>query len=252
MKLLKKIKYLLITLYFYIIATLYIVFYGGFVLAKAWFMKKILKKGREAREYVLREIKTFGRRAFSWLFSEVVVHGKENFPSQKPFLIVANHQSIMDIPLILGFIETGAFIAKKELSRIPGVNWYVEYLGGLFVDRGNPRQTAIVLKEAIKRLKEGTCFIIFPEGTRSKDGNIQEFKPGSLILAKKAEVKILPVSIWGTYNLIPKGRILFRPGKVHVLIHPLVDPKNFETEKEMEGKIKKIIAKGIEKLRSLD
>jgi len=249
-RLLKEIKYLLVTLYFYIIATLYIVFYGGFVLSRAWFMRKLLKKEKEAREYVLKEIQTFGRRSFSWLFSKVVIHGKENLPDRKPFLVVANHQSLMDIPLILGFIETGAFIAKKELSKVPGINWYVRYLGGLFVDRGNPRQTATVLKEAIRRLKNGICFIVFPEGTRSKDGNVQEFKPGSLILAKKAGVKILPVSIWGTYELIPKGRILFRPGEVHLLIHPLVDPKDFKTEREMEEKIREIIVEGVEKLRS--
>ncbi|RKX39692.1 MAG: 1-acyl-sn-glycerol-3-phosphate acyltransferase, partial [Thermotogae bacterium] len=86
MRLLKKIKYLLVTLYFYIIATLYIVFYGGFVLLSAWFMRKFLKREKEAREYVLREIRTFGKRSFSWLFSKVVIHGEENLPDKKPFL----------------------------------------------------------------------------------------------------------------------------------------------------------------------
>ncbi|MDK2786073.1 MAG: 1-acyl-sn-glycerol-3-phosphate acyltransferase [Thermotoga sp.] len=241
----KKFKNLLVTLYFYFIAVVYIVFYGGFVLLRSFLMKD----RERAREYVLGEIEKFGRRAFKWLFSEVVVEGKENIPKDRNFIVVANHQSIMDIPLILGFVATGAFIAKKELKKIPGVNWYIKYLNGVFLDRKNPRKAVKALREAIEKLKNGVTFVVFPEGTRSPDGEMLPFKKDSLMIAMKTGVPILPVSIWGTYHLIPKNHWIFTPGRVFLKIHSPVDPQRFSSEKELREYVENIIRKGVEELK---
>jgi 1-acyl-sn-glycerol-3-phosphate acyltransferase len=242
----RKIRDLLLTLYFYFIATVYIVFYGGFVLFRSFLMRDREK----ARKYVLKEIEKFGKRAFTWLFSDVVVEGNENIPKDRNFIVVANHQSLMDIPLILGFVATGAFIAKEELRKIPGVNWYIRYLNGVFLDRKNPRRAVKALREAIEKLKNGVTFIVFPEGTRSPDGKVLPFKKDSLMIAVKTGVPVLPVSIWGTYHLIPKGRWTFTPGKVFLKIHEPVDPREFSSEEELRKYAEEVVKRGVEELKA--
>ncbi len=244
---LNKFLRFLTTIYFIIISTLYLVFYGGFVLIRGWLLKKF-KGEDESRNYVLREIEKFGKRAFSWLFSKVEIEGLENVPDE-PVLIVSNHQSIMDIPLILGFVKRGGFIAKKELEKVPGVSWFIKYLGGVFIDRGNMRQTAREIKKVLKRMEEGTSYIVFPEGTRTEDGSVRDFKKGSLYLAMKTGVKVLPVAIWGTMYLVPKRTLLFSPGKVYAKILPPVDPKDFKSEEELTEHVRRSIVEAVEKLK---
>ncbi len=243
----KKVYRLLTTVYFLVITTLYVVFYGGFVLLWGWMLKKF--KGEEAsKKYVDNEVRKFGLRAYSWLFSKVEVEGIENIP-EKPFLVVANHQSLMDIPLILAYVTRGGFIAKKELEKVPGISWFIKYMGGVFIDRGNVRQTAREIKKVIKNIKNGTCYIVFPEGTRTDDGSVREFKKGSLLLAMKTGVKVLPVAIWGTMYLIPKRSLLFNPGKVYMKILSPIDPKEFTNEEELIKTVRNEIVKAVEELR---
>ena len=244
---LRRIYRFFTTIYFLIISTLYLVFYGAFVLLTGWFLKKFRGEER-SREYVLNEVRKFGRRAFSWLFSEVVAEGLENVPD-KPVLVVSNHQSLMDIPLILGYVKRGGFIAKRELKRVPGISWFIEYMGGVFIDRGNTRQTAGEIKRVLKRMRNGTSYIVFPEGTRTLDGSVGEFKKGALALAKKTGVKILPVAIWGTMYLVPKRSLLFNPGRVYMKVLPSVDPKDFRTEEELIEHVRNSIVRAVEELR---
>ena len=235
------------TLYFLIIASLYLVVYGGFVLLWGKVLK-IFKGEERSRKYVLNEVRKFGIRAFSWLMSEVEVEGQENIPDG-PVLVVANHQSLMDIPLILGYVKRGGFIAKKELKKVPGVSWFIEYMGGVFIDRENPRQIAAEIKKVLKGMREGNTYIVFPEGTRTEDGSVREFKKGSLALAMKTGVKVLPVAIWGTMFLVPKGSLLFDPGKVYLKILPPVDPKDFKSEDDLIETVRGMIVKAVKELR---
>ncbi len=246
----RKVFRIFTTIYFIIIAAIYLVFYGGFVLL--W--GKLLKifKGEEAsKKYVLNEVRKFGVRAFSWLFSKVHVEGEENIPNET-FMVVANHQSLMDIPLILAYVTRGGFIAKKELEKVPGVAWFIKYMGGVFIDRENPRQIAGEIKKVLKNLRNGVNYIVFPEGTRTEDGSVLEFKKGSIALAMKTKVKILPVAIWGTMYLVPKRSLLFDPGEVYLKILPPVDPTKFDNEKELIEYVRSKIVEAVEELRTKD
>ncbi len=243
----RKVYRFFTTLYFLIIASLYLVVYGGFVLLWGKVLK-IFKGEERSRKYVLNEVRKFGIRAFSWLMSEVEVEGQENIPDG-PVLVVANHQSLMDIPLILGYVKRGGFIAKKELKKVPGVSWFIEYMGGVFIDRENPRQIAAEIKKVLKGMREGNTYIVFPEGTRTEDGSVREFKKGSLALAMKTGVKVLPVAIWGTMFLVPKGSLLFDPGKVYLKILPPVDPKDFKSEDDLIETVRGMIVKAVKELR---
>jgi len=238
------------TIYFIIMAVIYIVLYGGFVLLRGKLLKTF--KGEEAsRRYVLNEVRKFGVRAFSWLFSKVHVEGQENIPDET-FMVVANHQSLMDIPLILGYVTRGGFIAKKELEKVPGVAWFIKYMGGVFIDRENPRQIAGEIKKVLKNLRNGVNYIVFPEGTRTEDGNVLEFKKGSMALAMKTKVKILPVAIWGTMYLVPKRSLLFDPGEVYLKILPPVDPTKFDSEEKLMEDVRNKIVEAVEELKTKD
>lgn len=238
-------KRLFVTVYFYVMAVLYVFFYGGFVLVRARFMRDRVK----ARAYVLSEIEKFGRRAFSWLFSKVVVEGEENVPKDKNVVVVANHQSLMDIPLILGFVKTGAFIAKKELKKIPGINWYIDYLGGVYLDRSDPKRAVRAIREVMEKLKQGVSFVLFPEGTRSPTGEVLPFKQDSLMIAYRTGTPVLPIAIWGTYHMIPKGRFLFSPQTVYLRVLPPVDPSRFSSEAELREHVEGLIREHIEILK---
>jgi 1-acyl-sn-glycerol-3-phosphate acyltransferase len=156
----------------------------------------------------------------------------------------------MDIPLMLGYIDPMPMVAKKELAWVPGVSWYVKFLKGIFLDRKNPAEGAQVIKRIMKLLKDGESFLVFPEGTRSEDGSVREFKTAVFKVAKKLKVKVLPVSIWGTMFLVPKKSLFLNPGTVLMKVHPPIDPDQFENEVELAKAVENIVRTGVEELRS--
>lgn len=134
--------------------------------------------------------------------SSVTVTGVDNIPDET-VLFVGNHRSIFDVVLLIKVINRPfGFIGKKELTKIPYLNLILKLMGGLFLDRTNLRAGLKVILAGIDMLKKGFSMLIFPEGTRNKNGEEPlPFKQGSLKLAEKANVPIVPFSIKGTDNI---------------------------------------------------
>ncbi|MDN5324296.1 MAG: 1-acyl-sn-glycerol-3-phosphate acyltransferase [Thermosipho sp. (in: thermotogales)] len=231
------------TLYLFIGAAIYVFFYGGIVLIIGGLLRIFSKK--LSNKFVVGQIETFGRMTFKLLGIKVYKFGELKNTNDN-FLVVSNHQSALDIPLIIGYVTPAAFIAKKELGKIPGINWYLKYLNSVLIDRGNIRQTALALKEVVKKMKEGVHFVIFPEGIRSVDGKVLPFKPRSLELAFKNKIKVLPISLWGLHKVWNKKSFLIKRHPVYIKIHDLVDPSDFANEEEFRIYIEKIIKEGVE------
>lgn len=163
--------------------------------------------------------RAWGRDLMEKSGSKIKVIGEENVPKDGPVLFVSNHQSYLDIPILLGFIDKPkAFIAKKELAKIPVFSTWMESLRCIFIDRSDVRQSLRAIKKGIKLLKEGYSFVIFPEGTRSEDGKLREFKQGSLKMATKSKTPIVPVTIKGANKIMPRGKIVIIPTDVEVII----------------------------------
>jgi 1-acyl-sn-glycerol-3-phosphate acyltransferase len=153
---------------------------------------------------------------------EVRTEGLENLPAGGAIL-AANHQSLVDIPLFLAALPREVrFLAKRELGRIPVFGTAMAKAGNLFIDREDPKDAVHLVREAADRIDRGQMVVIFPEGTRSRDGTIGEFKPGAFYLARKKGVPLLPVLIDGGARALPRGSLLVRPAVLVVRVLPLV------------------------------
>lgn len=150
----------------------------------------------------------------------VRVEGLEELPPGGAVL-VSNHQSLVDIPLLLSaFRRPVKFLAKRELEEIPLFGKAMAAAGNLFVDRKDPRGGIQALRDAGDRVRGGMLLVVFPEGTRSTDGTIGEFKPGAFYLAQKSGAPVIPVYIDGGNRALPKGAFRFRPADLLVRVLP--------------------------------
>ena len=169
------------------------------------------------------EIQIFGRYWGKFICAvsgvAVTLEGVENLAPERSYIFAANHQSQFDIFVLQGYLPYDfRWLAKKELFQVPVWGTAMKKAGYIPVDRSHGRQALKSLNEAAKRIAEGTSVIIFPEGTRSRDGKLQPFKAGGMVLAIKAGVELVPVAISGTFAILPKGSLLLHPGRVVVRI----------------------------------
>jgi len=152
------------------------------------------------------------------------VDGIGNLPSGGAVLVV-NHQSAVDIPMLLAaFPRPVRFLAKRELGEIPLFGRAMRAAGNFFIDRDDPRDAVRMLRDAGARLRDGRLIVVFPEGTRSVDGSIGEFRPGAFHLARKSGAPVVPVYIDGGYRAIPKGTIRVWPAELLVRVLPPLSP----------------------------
>lgn len=147
----------------------------------------------------------------------VELHAAENLP-EPPFLLMANHQSALDITALLASIPFSfKFVAKRQLFRIPFLGWAMRWAGYISIDRENPREALKAIGEAVSKIRQGTPVLIFPEGTRGtkgareRDGDLLPFMKGAFSLASRAGVPVVPLAILGSYALQPAGSILSAP-----------------------------------------
>ncbi|MFK5926833.1 MAG: lysophospholipid acyltransferase family protein [Desulfuromusa sp.] len=152
-------------------------------------------------------VRFWGRSCLFFAGLKVQVLGVENILYNRPAIYISNHQSNFDIPIIYaGLPIQFRWMAKQELFRIPFFGLAMKRSGFISIDRSNRRTTMHSIIAAAQRIKEGTSVIIFPEGTRTTDGQLQEFKKGALLIAVKAQVPVVPIAIHGSYQVQSKGQ----------------------------------------------
>ena len=149
----------------------------------------------------------WGKSMYGCVGSGVRVEGPGRFDKHEPRLIVANHASYMDVPAIFGWFPGQArFVLKQELLKLPFIGWYAKVCGHFLLDRENPREGKRLVDKAVARTKKhGLSPIVFPEGTRTRDGRLAPLKAGVFQLAIAAQIPIQPVAISGTYAMMPRG-----------------------------------------------
>lgn len=176
--------------------------------------------------------------------------GIERIDKKVSYVFMANHLSLIDGPLLFMLIpQFVRVILKKEAFRIPVIGQAMRQVGFIPVDRKSLKGGKKSIDQASHMIKEkGFSFLIFPEGTRSRDGKLQPFKRGGFFLAVSSQVAILPVSIKGSYELMPKGSFFAKKGKVRVAFHPPVSVQGLDRDSlpQLIGKVRSVIQSGLD------
>ena len=148
---------------------------------------------------------------------KVVIRRAAPLPAGRPYIFMCNHLSAADIwSLFVAIPFPVRFIAKKQLAKLPFVGWAMRIGRFIFIDRQNASAARRSIEEAARRIHEGASVMIFPEGTRSRDGKLAAFKKGGFHLAIDSGADIVPVGIRGTREVMPKGSMLIRGGEVTI------------------------------------
>jgi 1-acyl-sn-glycerol-3-phosphate acyltransferase len=153
-------------------------------------------------------------------------------PADDRVCIISNHQSLLDILVIMAWSgKTPGFMAKKELIYAPLLNFWMLLLQCVFIERANVRKSALAIDKGVRAIRRGNPMVIFPEGTRSRTGEIEAFKPGSLKLATRAGALIVPLTLIHTAELFERTRRL-RPATVRMVIHEPVPTEGLSREEQ--------------------
>ena len=186
----------------------------------------------------------WSRLICEWNGIRVKVSGTENILADQPQIFIANHQGYYDIFALAGYLAVQLrWVSKSVLFRIPFMGWAMTAAGYIPVERNNRKQSYQAFLNTLEAIKAGSSIVVFPEGTRSKDGNIGVFKKGSQLLAQRAKVPMVPVTIIGTQDIIRKGSMLIHPKVVQIIISPCITLEGRDAKKgdEILQEIRNII-----------
>jgi 1-acyl-sn-glycerol-3-phosphate acyltransferase len=174
--------------------------------------------------------------------------GLENLEERHSYIFISNHMSLLDIPGIISALPVPIrFIAKRSLTWVPIFGWSLSLSGHILIDRASPQSALKSLKRAAFLLKNGTSIMVFPEGTRSPDGLVKEFKAGAFLLAQKAEAPVVPVSISGTYEMLPRTGWCFWPGTIKVSIGKPISTEGL-SQRQVRSLMEEVRARVIQNL----
>ncbi len=161
--------------------------------------------------------RVFSRIAFKLLGMKIEIQGLENIPKNEPVIFISNHQSMMDIKLSLACIPTNiSFISKDTIFRVPILGAYMKVSGHIPIQRGEDRKAYETLLTAVKKLTAKKSLVVFPEGTRSEDGQLGAFKRGISLIILKSGKRVVPMAICGSNQFMPKRGWLSHPEKRYV------------------------------------
>lgn len=167
-----------------------------------------------------RAVQVFwSRSVIRLLLLPIKVTGRENVDPKQSYVFVANHQSFLDVFAVYGWLPNNfKWLMKKEIRRVPFVGTACAVAGHIFVDRTNPRAALQSMEKIKKELVDGISTVIFPEGTRTKTGEIGRFKQGAFKIAMDMELPVVPITLNGFYKAMPSGQPFANPFS-HLSLH---------------------------------
>ena len=181
---------------------------------------------------------------------KVEIKGKENLDRTKNHVVIMNHQSLIDIPIAFRLFYPVKLIGKKILGLVPFIGWNMVLSGHLLVDRKDLRSQMNTIRKMENIIKRKDSLLVFPEGTRSRDGNIGKFKKGAFRSAAITGASLLPVVIDGPYQILPRdGFIANRKASIKISILPSIDVEEGSDPGELALKTHEVMAKELELLR---
>lgn len=178
----------------------------------------------------------------------VTVTGRENIDKETSYVFVANHQGYYDIFSVYGYLRHNfKWMMKKSLRKIWLVGYTCDRMGHIFVDRSSPSAVRRTIETAEKQLRHGMSIVVFPEGARTFTGKMGPFKKGAYQLALEFNLPLVPVTIDGAFKVLPRTRVLPRPGHIRLTIHqPIAAPDNEAERTDVMDKTRDIIASALQ------
>lgn len=162
------------------------------------------------------------------LFIRVKISGLEKADPTCSYIFVSNHQSVFDIFVLYGWLPNlFKWIMKMELRKMPLVGQACESAGHIFIDRRNPMAAQKSLKKAENRLVKGVSVVVFPEGTRTNTGQMGKFKRGAFRIATDLGLPLLPITLKGSFERMPRHAFYVRPGTIEIIFHDPIDVKPY-------------------------
>jgi 1-acyl-sn-glycerol-3-phosphate acyltransferase len=229
----------LIYLPLFVLSTVFFITFGIFI---------ILLSGPD----VANRIAGAGWARFNCFMTPVRMNvvGRGNIVEKQSYVVVANHQSAFDIFVLWGFLGIDTrWVMKKELRKIPLFGLAGKLGGNIYIDRSDRKGAYESLKEARNILVDGVSLIMLPEGTRSRDGKLREFRKGAFVMSVDLGIPLLPVSIVDTRHILPPGTLNLFPGRATLVIHEPVAAEGYD-EENLDGlilKVRSVIQEGIER-----
>ena len=190
----------------------------------------------------------WARSICALLFIKVEINGIENAKKNTSCIYACNHQSMLDILLLHGWLPcVFKWVMKSDLRKIPLLGAACRAAGHIFIDRGSLKSKKHMLEATREKLTNGLSVAIFPEGTRTKDGSVGKFKRGAFTLATDLQLPIVPVSIKGAFECMPRNKSRITAGKIQVTFHPIIDTGNYNSENyaELMNECKNAILSGM-------
>jgi 1-acyl-sn-glycerol-3-phosphate acyltransferase len=176
----------------------------------------------------------------------VEVEGLDRLDPDQTYIFTPNHQSLIEVPLWVAYLGRNiAYLGKKEVFKYPIFGYGIRLVGVVPVDRSNSPAAVESAKLATENLRRGKSYVVYPEGTRSKDGGLLPFKKGAFMMAIDAGVPIVPITISGATKIMPKAQIKIFPSTVRVTIHEPISTAGYSKEN-----IAELIARTREKVFS--
>jgi len=183
-------------------------------------------------------------------FAGVTVIGREKVDAARPCIYVANHQSMCDVLAIFAARLPALWVSKVENFYAPFLGWNMYLNGYVAVRRGYLPSIMKMVRTCLARLEEGQSLIVFPEGTRSEDGNLRSFYRGAFVLAARAKVPIVPIVLQGSGGVLKKGSFMVRPQPVTLKILDPIDPAHVGYDsRKLRDLVRDVMAHELEQLR---
>ena len=167
--------------------------------------------------------------------SKIDVFGKENIPQDTSALYIGNHNGFFDV--VVGYAvvpNLTGFIAKKEFEKIPGLNWWMYLVNCLFLDREDPKAGLKTILKAIEYIKSGISIFVFPEGTRSRTGEMGEFKEGTFKIATKSKHPVVPVAYTGTADAFENHFPKVKPSRMTITFGEPIYPDSLSRDEQKQ------------------
>ncbi len=230
---------IIVGIYFFIQIILTLILYFTYILI-------YLASRRFARRYLFFLTHYWSRHFLKIAGIKLEVSGLEELPRTNNLCLVSNHQSYLDIPVIIAAIpKLWGFVAKVELARIPVLNLWMLAMDCVLINRSSSSTALEKIQKRVKKAEKGKPMVLFPEGTRGKGPDLGKFKTGGLHIVLDSTLVVLPVSINGTYPLLEKdGRL--KKGKVKIQVHPPLDKERRSgSNREITAKLRDTIQSGL-------